>query len=544
MNKLVKEILAKRGLKEQKEIEAFLNPDYDKLADPFLLPDMNLAVERIVRAVNAGEQIAVYGDYDVDGTVASALLLEALECFGAENVMSYIPDRFSEGYGLNEVAIKKLANDQVDLIITVDCGSLSHLEIELANKLGVDVVVTDHHDVAKVRPPAVAVVNPRYGDSKKIFSDYCGAGVVFQLVRALQTRLSGLSPGQEKWFLDLVALGTVSDIVPLAEDNRTLVYWGLKVLAKTRRPGLKALMAVARVNPKQVCARSIGFVLGPRLNAAGRLETAKLALSLLRTEDNAEALSLAEKLDGLNLERRKEQNGIFEQVCDKLAGCEDEVLVISSRGWSHGIVGIVASKVVEALGKPVFILEELDDGTAKGSGRSFGDFKLGEAVAATSKWLIKCGGHDAAAGVTIETVKLPEWRKAINEYYKDLGLKNQAAHLRVREDVEIESLSELTVELARDLEVLEPFGLANERPIFKLKNQAAKFVDKIGKESNHLKLTIIDKGQTELKLLAFEPPKEWFVEPGDKIDLWVNLEINEWRGNETVEGRILSINRK
>lgn len=543
MNNVVREILAKRGIEGEKEILDFLNPDYGQLADPFSLPDMEVAVRRIAKAVVTGEKIVVYGDYDVDGMTASTLLTEALRCLGTRSVNSYTPNRFDEGYGLNKDAVKKLAGERTSLIITVDCGSLSHAEIALANKLGVDVVVTDHHGVAEVQPPAVAIVNPHRPDSRATFKDYCGVGVAFQLVRALQTKLTGLGRGQEKWFLDLVALGTISDIVPLVGDNRKLVYWGLKVLAKTRRLGLKALMAVARVDQKRVSARDVGFVLGPRLNAAGRLETAESALALLSANNNPEALELAEKLDKLNLERRKEQDEIFKQVLEKIDGCQDEVIVVSGLGWSHGIIGIVASKVVETLGKPIFILEELENGIAKGSGRSFGDFDLGKAVVATNKSLINGGGHAAAAGIVIETAKLAKWRRAINKYHESLGLKDQGEYLCAKADVEVSDLGDLTLELVRELEKLEPFGLANERPIFKLKNKGVKFVDRIGNEKNHLKLTVADKSQM-LKFLAFNPPEEWFVEPGDRVDLWVNLEINEWRGSETVEGRILNIQQK
>jgi single-stranded-DNA-specific exonuclease len=544
MNPIVKAILAKRGLTTEQDITAFLNPDYETLVDPFLLPDMKPAVQRIKQALEANEKIVIYGDYDVDGMTASTLLTEALRCFGAKQVETYTPDRFAEGYGVNSDAIKTIAAAKTNLLITVDCGSLSHAEIELANSLDLDVIVTDHHGLAPTLPPAVAIINPHRPDAECSFKDYAGVGVTFQLVRALQQKLPGLPVGQEKWLLDLVALGTISDIVPLIGDNRTLVYWGLKVLAKTRRLGLKALIAVARVNQAQVSSRDVGFALGPRLNAAGRLETATIALSLLNTTDNSTALTFAEKLDILNRARRKEQDHIFEQVHAKLKDDPNPVLVISAPDWSHGIIGIVASKIVESLQKPVFILEELEGGIAKGSGRSFGDFELHKAIEITNSLLIRGGGHAAAAGVTIKTADIPAWRQALNDYYESLNLKNQSQHLRVQSDHDLTDLAPLTTELVHDLAALEPFGMGNERPVFKLDRVRAQFVDRIGAQKDHLKLTVTDRHRQYLKLLAFGPPPHWFVEPNLPLTLWIHPEINEWQGTESVEGRILNLELK
>ena len=331
---IFEQILKARGLDDAGKREAFLHPKYESRHNPFLLPDMEKAVVRLVAAHKKQEKITIYGDYDIDGLTATTILLDAFESFGFKNVDAYIPNRFVEGYGLTIEAIEKIAATGTQLIITVDCGSLSKQEIERANKLGVAVIVTDHHNVLKVQPPAVAVINPKRllqdypeeyenlilkEESKRFgeiypFLDLAGCGVAFKLVQALQTKLDGLDDGQEKWLLDLVALGTVCDVVTLVDENRVNVFWGLKVLAKTRRPGLRALMAVARVEPEKVNSRSLGFGLGPRMNAAGRLETAQIALDMLMATDSMVALEKAQQLDELNTARRAEQDIIFKQA--------------------------------------------------------------------------------------------------------------------------------------------------------------------------------------------------------------------------------------
>jgi len=579
---IVEEILKSRKVPRE-EWAGFLNPDYDKTChDPFLLPDMDKAVKRIAQAVKNDEKVVIYGDYDVDGVCATTILTDALPKFGL-SVKAYMPNRFTEGYGLNSDAIKSIADTSAKLVIAVDCGSTSVEEIKLANKLGLEVIVADHHSIDdNDLPPAVAVINPHRKGSKYPFKDLAGSGVAFKLIQALQIatekgkradllgfdssklgsanksmrKTVGLSHGLEKWLLDLVALGTVCDIVPLLGENRNNVYWGIEVLKKTRRPGLRALMAVAKIRPNELTARHIGFVLGPRLNAAGRLDTAEMALELLMTSDNAWALELAQKLDKLNYERREEQNKIFVQATAQLDSSllgslgpnglnasnglkDEEVLVVAGKGWNEGVIGIVATKIMEKCQKPAFVVA-VNDGVAKGSGRSFGDFDLARAIEATREHLTKGGGHAAAGGVSLDASKIDGWRMAVNKYYKSLKLKNQQEHLLPKEDTTMTVIEVLTVDLVNELTKLEPFGMGNEQPVFKLEGMRVKYVDRIGREKNHLKLTVSD-GENQLKFLAFSPPEEWFVEQGEKVDLWVNLEINEWQGSQTVEGRILRI---
>jgi single-stranded-DNA-specific exonuclease len=538
-SKLVTDILAKRGIVGD-DAEEFLNPSYGRTNhDPFLLPDMQAAVDRLVQAQKKHEKVVIYGDYDIDGISATAILVDSFEKFGFD-VSTYTPDRFTEGYGLNEEAMRTLAESGAQLVVTVDCGSLSHKEVEVGNELGMDTIITDHHAVAETMPPAVATINAHRADSQYPFPDLAGCGIAFKLVQALQTRLSGLPVGQEKWLLDLFALGTVCDIVRLRDENRNNVYWGMEVIKKTRRVGLRALMAVANVRPEEIDSRKIGFALGPRLNAAGRLDTARYALDLLLTDSKTEALGLAQKLEELNKARRAEQDRIFAGAVEKADCNSSNVLVVADKSWNEGVIGIVASKLVEKYTKPSFVLS-VGESHAKGSGRSFGDFSLAKAIAATRPHLIKGGGHAAAGGVTIALDKMDDWVNAINGYYDSLGLQDQGRHLLVDEDVSLGEMSGIDEALVGQLAQLEPFGMGNEKPVFCLRGVVAKYVDRIGKEKNHLKMTIGDAAGRAFKFIAFGAPERWFVDQGSRVSVWVNLEINEWNGNRSVEGKILRL---
>ena len=538
---LFERILAARGLTTRATREAFLQPDYVAVKhDPFLLPDMKKAVARLKQAREQGEKIVIYGDYDIDGLSATALLLDAFGKFGFEGVDAFIPNRFVEGYGMTMGAVDKVRDMGADLIVTVDTGSLCHAEIAYAASLGIDTVVTDHHNVAETPPPSVAAVNPKFSGHTYPFRDLCGAGVAFKLVQALQTELDGLPDGYEKWLLDLVALGTVCDIVTLADENRANVYWGLEVLKKQQRPGLKALMAVAGIEPEQVNARHLGFGLGPRMNAAGRLETAQHALDMLTARDGLAALEASEKLEELNI-KRGIQDAIFEEACvqaEQLA--DDRVLVVSSGGWNHGVIGIVASKLVEKYKKPVFIIGERGE-EATGSARSFGDFSAADAVRAADDIIIKGGGHGAAAGVTLETEKIDDFRRRVNEFYDSLQLTNQERYLLPRADVEIDDFSEIDEELVANLAKMEPFGNGNPEPVLKIATANVLSVRRMGTDGQHVKLALRDKNGTVLQMLAFNAPEEFFRDPGDEVAAWFQPTINEWQGVRTVEGRLLHV---
>ena len=539
---LFERILTARGLTTRAAREAFLQPDYMAVKhDPFLLPDMNKAVARLKQAREQGEKIVIYGDYDIDGLSATALLLDAFGKFGFEDVDAFIPNRFVEGYGMTMGAVDKVCDMGADLIVTVDTGSLCHAEIAYAASLGIDTVVTDHHNVAETPPPSVAAVNPKFPGHTYPFRDLCGAGVAFKLVQALQTELEGLADGYEKWLLDLVALGTVCDIVTLADENRANVYWGLEVLKKQQRPGLKALMAVAGVEPDQVNARHLGFGLGPRMNAAGRLETAQHALDMLVARDGLAALEASEKLEELNIKRRGIQYAIFEEACEQAEElADDRVLVVSSGGWNHGVIGIVASKLVEKYKKPVFIIGERGE-EATGSARSFGDFSAADAVRAADDIIIKGGGHGAAAGVTLATEKIGDFRRRVNEFYDSLQLTNQERYLLPRADVEIDDFSEIDEELVKNLAKMEPFGNGNPEPVVKITTVIVLSARRMGADGQHVKLALRDKNGKVLQMLAFNAPEEFFREPGDEVAAWFQPTVNEWQGVRTVEGRLLHV---
>ena len=532
-------ILAARGL-DSKSKAAFLLPEYSSAHNPFLLPDIDKAVERLVQAQQRQERIIIYGDYDIDGLTATAVLLDAFKSFGFEYIDVFMPNRFIEGYGLTVDAVEKIAASGAKLIITVDCGSQSEDEIIRANELGIDVIVTDHHNVASVQPPAIAVINPKRLDCKYPFTDLAGVGVAFKLVQALQTRLDGLPKGQEKWLLDLVALGTVCDIVPLVDENRLFVYWGIKVLAQTKRPGLKALMAIAKIDPRAVNARSLGFGLGPRMNAAGRLETAQHALDMLIADDTMMAFEKAQRLDELNISRRIDQAKILKEAiiqAEKYA--DDPVLVVSGADWNHGIVGIVAAKLMEKYKKPTFVLQEMGE-ESKGSARSYGDFSAADAIQASGDIITKGGGHKLAAGVTLPTENIAAFRKRVNEFYKTQKLTDQQLLLLPKADT-LAELAEVSNELVDLISQLEPFGNSNPQPILKSDNLLVKNIRKMGADAQHLKLELQDLSGQTMQFLAFSVPEYFFVELGTRVSIWYHPDINEWQGRRTVEGRLLHL---
>ena len=563
---LLNEIIEKRGYKTKAQKLAFLNPDYAVVRqhDPFLLPSMTQAVNRLLRAAELREKVTIYCDYDVDGTTAAAVLLDALPRFGLD-VDFYVPDRFKEGYGLNKAAIEQLADGGTQLIVTVDNGIVSFDEVDYANKLGVDVVVTDHHTPRATIPNAIAVVDPKllardYPDSYDAtfrlvnendefypFLDLCGCGVAFKLVQALQMRRPDALPdGQEKWLLDLVALATVSDVVSLVDENRSIVKWGLEVIKKTRRPGIRALAAVAKIELDQIDAQSIGFVLGPRINAAGRLANARLAVKLLSTMDNSEALKLATELDELNSNRKKFQNDIYSKAI-KQVKVGDSIAVAAGEGWHEGVIGIVASKVEEAVERPTFVFS-LNGDVAKGSGRSFGDFSIAAAINATSALLVKGGGHAAAGGVTVMRDRLDDWCQAMNRYYQSLRLSNQTKYLYPEPDLVISDLSSITVDLVRDLSLLEPCGAANVVPTFQLKDVIVAMRRTMGGEAQHVRYTFMDNAGNQLQVVAFNAADRFTIMPGEfgevvRANVLIQLDLNEWNGNVSVEGRLIKIDK-
>lgn len=531
MNKLFEQLVEKRGIKED-----FLHPKYETLGDPFLLPDMEKAVKRIEEAVQKNERVLIYGDYDADGVTSSTLMEEALMLAGVNDIEIMLPDRFMDGYGMSPRLVKRAKDEDRTLVVTVDCGSANKEIVAELNELGIDTIVTDHHECPDELPEAVAVVNPKRKDYEG-FRDLAGVGVAFKVAQALMKH-GKIAEGREKWMLDLVLIGTVCDSMPLENENRILSFYGMKVLSKTRRVGLQQLLKNAGV--KRLNAEAIGFQIGPRLNAAGRIESADLALNLLRTKSRVEAAKLGEKLEELNKKRRDEQKLAVKEIAER--GIKDDPVIIETGKWHEGILGIIAGRLVEEYKKPAFVLSEVSDGIFKGSGRSFGEFNLAEALNFSRDSIINGGGHAAAAGVKVSGEKLWEFREKINEYYRSLKLEDQERFLKKKADIETEDLGDFNLELLEELEQLQPFGDGNAEPIFELRNVEIAEVRRLGEEGKHLSLLVRGKDDKTLKLLAFSAPKKWLnFEPGDKANILIQIMENEWNGVRSLEGRILDV---
>jgi len=451
-------ILASRGF-SIKGAEEFLNPSLKNLTPPDNLPDMEKATERIARAIKNKEAIMVHGDYDVDGLTSVAILVRNLNRLGADKVIPYIPSRFNEGYGLSKQAVEQAKKEGASLIITVDCGITAVEEAKLAKNQGIDLIITDHHEPPKELPSAIAIVDPKRLSNP---NELAGVGVAFKLLQGLYERLNvGIKP--LLWDLDLVALGTIADQVPLLGENRILASFGIKTLEKTLKVGLKALKRTAGVG-ERITSYDILFMLGPRLNAAGRLAHAKKALRLLLTKDADEAMELAQELDRNNRERQKIEEEIFEEAKEMaLSQGDDYVFVLAKDGWHEGVIGIVASKIVEEFYRPTFLIA-LDGDHGKGSGRSIPHFDLFRALLSTEEYLETYGGHKMAAGLTIRKENLELFSVAINKHGKEV-LSEDDLIPSLKIDTKI-SIGELKEELLDEINRLAPFGVGNPTPLF------------------------------------------------------------------------------
>lgn len=536
MNKTFIQLVKKRGLDP-----SFLHPKYEDSSDPYQLPDMKPAVKRIKQAINDQAKILIYGDYDADGVTASTVMEQTLIFAGIkpENITIMLPDRFTDGYGMSPKLIRRAKKQDNTLVITVDCGSHNHAIIDELNTLNIDTIITDHHETPDNLPEAVAVINPKRQDyhAPNNLNHLAGVGVAFKFAQAL-VKEGIIKAGQEKWLLDLVLIGTICDSMLLTGENRILCYYGLKVLAKTRRPGLRELMRRAGV--KSLNSDTIGFQIGPRLNAAGRLDTAEIALNLLRTTSPTEAASLANQLEELNKKRKTEQISATREIKER--GIKDGSVIIETGHWHEGILGIVAGRLVEDYQKPAFVLSEIENNIYKGSGRSFGDFNLAEALNQVQDTIIGGGGHAGAAGVKIKQEKLYAFREQINAYYDSLNLKNQTQYLKQQPDLTLDDFSDLSFELLDELKTLEPYGPGNEEPIFRLTNTIISEVHRLGADRNHLRLDLKDKNGKHLKLLAFYAPEEWLQLTSDvKVEPTVKLLENNFNGVKSLEARIVDL---
>ena len=526
-------VLCARGVDTAPAASAFLAHGPDLLHDPFLLRDMEKAVERISRAIREQETLAVYGDYDVDGITATCLLTQVLQTLGGQ-VVSYIPDRTEEGYGLNNHAIDALARQGVTLIVTVDCGITAAQEVEYARALGVDVVITDHHQCKEVLPQAVAVVDPRRPDCSYPFPDLAGVGVALKLALALT------APAQRPQVLldygELAAIGTVADVMLLQGENRALVHLGLERLADCSRPGLQALLREAGCPRGQVPTTvTIGYGLAPRINAAGRMEQAGTALELLLTQDPQRGQELAQELCQLNRLRQAIELEIF-QHCDQLLthtpALSAPVIVLAGEGWHQGVIGIVASRLAEKYACPAFMIS-LDGDKGKGSCRSFGGFNLFGALERCAPLLDSYGGHELAAGFSIRRNNIPAFRAALCQLVEEFA-GHQPMESSLDVDCEIPHCSLLSTQDVESLSLLEPFGSGNPKPVFLLRSVCVLSHTDVG-GGRHLKLKLRRDGVVMDAIFFSANTAACGIENGQRLDIAFTLQINQFRGNRTVQ---------
>lgn len=526
-------VLCARGVDTAPAASAFLAHGPNLLHDPFLLQDMEKAVERISRAIREQETVAVYGDYDVDGITATCLLTQFLRTLGGQ-VVSYIPDRTEEGYGLNNHAIDALARQGVTLIVTVDCGITAAQEVEYARALGVDVVITDHHQCKEVLPQAVAVVDPRRPDCSYPFPDLAGVGVALKLALALT------APAQRPQVLldygELAAIGTVADVMLLQGENRALVHLGLKRLADCSRPGLQALLREAGCPRGQVPTTvTIGYGLAPRINAAGRMEQAGTALELLLTQDPQRGQELAQELCQLNRLRQAIELEIF-QHCDQLLthtpALSAPVIVLAGEGWHQGVIGIVASRLAEKYACPAFMIS-LDGDKGKGSCRSFGGFNLFGALERCAPLLDSYGGHELAAGFSIRRDNIPAFRAALCQLVEEFA-GHQPMESSLDVDCEIPHCSLLSTQDVESLSLLEPFGSGNPKPVFLLRSVCVLSHTDVG-GGRHLKLKLRRDGVAMDAIFFSANTAACGIENGQRLDIAFTLQINQFRGSRTVQ---------
>lgn len=518
-----------RGLDDAAHLREFLG-EGEPLSDPFLLKDMDKAAARITRAVDNMEKIAVYGDYDADGVTSTAMLYSYLETRGAD-VIFYIPQREGEGYGMNMGAVEYLKEQGVSLIVTVDNGISSVQEVARANELGIDVVVTDHHRPQEILPDAVAVVDAYRPDDTSPYKHFSGVGIAFKLLMALEDGAGDVEDLLEA-YSDLAAIGTIGDIVPLTGENRTLIRAGLERLSQSDRPGVQALLENAGIAGKALTSTNVAFTLVPRINATGRMGAPERAVRLLISGYEEEAEVLSEEICADNEERRRVEAEIAEAAFADIEAkgyMKDRVVVVDGENWHHGVIGIVASRVTERCGKPCMIISR-GETEAKGSGRSIEGFSLFEAICACGDLLIKFGGHPMAAGITLKPENIEAFRKRINRYAAEHF--PQMPTQTVTLDCKLNPAA-LSVSMAQSLTQLEPFGNGNPQPVFGLFNMELSNVTPVG-GGGHLRLTLEKNGAVITAMRFNTKPEELPYHIGDKIDLAVQLEAREFRGQPSL----------
>lgn len=521
-----------RGITKEEDVINFLQENKE-FSDPFLMKDMDKAVERITTAVENGEKICVYGDYDADGVTSTSLLYSYLRDSLGADVMFYIPTRTGEGYGMNKGAVDKIHSLGVTLIITVDNGISAREEIDYANSLGIDTVITDHHMPSGAIPKAVAVVNAHQQDDKSPFKDFSGVGVAFKLVMAIEGEYADVDSLLEN-FSDIATLGTIGDIVPLVGENRTLVKNGLRHIQNSDRIGINAMKQESGIAEKEINSSNVAFTLVPRINAGGRLGSSEKSVNLLLTEDEDEAVTIADKLGMDNRERQSIEKEILASIDEEVRRTpnivNDKILVFAGKGWHQGVVGIAASRIKDIYDKPTIIIGIDDDGVARGSGRSVEGFSLCDAVFACSEHLTHYGGHPMAVGISLEKEKINDFRKAINAYCKDIKMPYNILHI----DCKLNP-NQLDLSILDCLSYIEPCGASNPSPIFGLYNMTVIATKEIG-NGKHMRITL-SRGQGQVPVYAVyfnHNFQSCSYRNGDIVDVAVSLDRNIYNGQENL----------
>ena len=517
-------LLFQRGIKDESSLKKFLEPSLEDLHDPYLLHDMDKAVDRIRQAIEQGELILVYGDYDADGMTSASIVKESLEQLGAECLV-YLPNRFTDGYGPNASVYKYFIGQQgVSLIVTVDNGVAGHEAIDLAQSMGVDVIVTDHHSMPEVLPDAYAIVHPEHPEANYPFKHLAGCGVAFKLACALLEEV-------QVELLDLVAIGTIADMVSLTDENRIMVQYGLEVLRNTQRIGLQELFEIAGISSSDISEETIGFQLAPRLNALGRLDDPNPAIDLLTGFDDEEVREIALMIQEKNEERKEIVQAIYEEA-KSLVDPNKSVQVLAKEGWNPGVLGIVAGRLLEELGQTVIVLN-IEDGRAKGSARSIEAVDIFEALDPHRALFIAFGGHAGAAGMTLEVEQLDALSEILETYVKDKGIDAKGkSKLYLDEELDLESLSLDTV---KSFEKLAPFGMDNQKPVFYIRDFQVENARSMGAGDSHLKLKI-SKGTANFEVVAFgQGSKATEFAQTKQLELAVTLSVNQWNGQTTLQ---------
>ncbi|MEC9332300.1 MAG: single-stranded-DNA-specific exonuclease RecJ [Verrucomicrobiota bacterium] len=542
LSPLLAQCLVNRGVVTKEEVSDFLNPKLKLLADPFLIPNMEVAIERLWKARSNNERLLIYGDYDADGITSTALLVEALTELGW-NVQAYLPGRFDDGYGLSPISVKKcLGQFEINLLLAVDCGSTSNEAIDCLNNNNVDVIVLDHHQLSDPAPTPVAIVNPQLSNNYPNFQELCSVGLAFKLIHAIvkRGRQEGLQKERDldlKQYLDLVAIGTVADLVPLVGENRKLLRFGLEQLSETIRPGLVALKKIVNIKPP-VSVFNVGFNLGPRINAAGRMENPAAALNLLLSKDICTAEKNAKLLDSFNQERQKIERDIstkaIENIKNKFDPERDFVIVEGDKEWHLGVIGIVASRVMRKFYRPTFILAK-DGDDWKGSARSIEGFDLAEAMRDCDDLLNDHGGHAMAAGVSVKPDQLDTFRERINEIAKN-SISSEMFQAPLKLDAET-NLSEMTLVRIQEMQQIEPTGQGNPEIQLLIPNLTMSGpIYRMGKEKQHVKFWVNDERES-CEVIAWNLKPE--DEPKGEFDLAVAPQVNSFNGHLSVQLKLI-----